>query len=148
VGTNRLIIGLLIVSVVFVAGCTSTTPGYKTVTSNIVNGLITVDAGGYNTYQFSVPDNAIGATISGSFLASGGSGNDIEVFVMSTTDFINWKNGHQSNVYYQSGKMTTQSISASLPSGSSLYLVYSNTFSTVTKKNVQTKVDLTYQTTG
>jgi hypothetical protein len=113
-------------------------------TMNIVNGMITVNAGNYESYQFTIPSGASGASVSGSFTASGGSGNDIIVLIMDSTDFVNWQNGHSASAYYNSGQETTGTISASLPAGATYYLVYSNTFSTFSSKNVQTSVNLDY----
>jgi hypothetical protein len=113
-------------------------------TANIVNGLITVGAGSYNDYQFSIPAGASGASIQGSFTASGGSGNDVIVYVMDSTDFTNWANGHSASAFYNSGQETTGTISAPLTAGETYYLVYDNTFSIISSKNVQTTVNLTY----
>ena len=113
-------------------------------TQNIVNGLITVGAGDYNTYQFTCPGDSSGCSVQGSFTASGGSGNDIIVLILDSTDYINWQNGHQASAYYNSGQLTTSSISASVPAGGTYYLVYDNTFSAISSKNVQTTVNLNY----
>jgi len=113
-------------------------------TENIVNGLVTVNAGNYEYYQFSVPSGASAVSVSGSFTASGGSGNDIIVYVMDYTNFVNWQNGHSASAYYNSGQVTTETISTSLPAGATYYLVYSNTFSILSSKNVQTTVNLVY----
>ena len=114
-------------------------------TSNVVNGLITVGAGSYSYYPIDLSGGVTGVSLQGSFTASGGSGNDIVVLVMDQADFTNWQNGHSVSAYYSSGQETTGTISASLPDGSgSYYLVYSNTFSTFSSKNVQTTVNLIY----
>jgi hypothetical protein len=112
--------------------------------ANIVNGLITVQAGKYNYYWFTLPAGSTSTSVTGSFTASGGSGNDVEVFVMDQTNFVNWQNGHQASAYYDSGQLTTGTISATLPSSGTYDLVYSNTFSTFSSKNVQTTVNLFY----
>lgn len=112
---------------------------------NLVNGLITVNALGYEYYPFSVPSGATNVHVQGSFTASGGSGNDIIVYIMDSTSFVNWQNGHQVNVYYNSGQYTTSHFDVALPSGSGFYyLVYSNTFSLLSQKNVNTQVNLLY----
>ena len=117
----------------------------STHTVNIVNGLITVNAGYYEYYQVYVPSGATNVQIQGSFTASGGSGNDIVVLIMDSTNFINWQNGHQASAYYNSGELTTSSFDVPLPSGSgSYYLVYSNTFSVLSQKNVNTQANLSY----
>ena len=52
-------------------------------TTNIVNGLITVNANTYETYTFTIPSGASNIQVSGSFTASGGSGNDVKVDISS-----------------------------------------------------------------
>jgi len=115
-------------------------PVYKTINQNIANGVIPVGAGNYYYYQFSVPTQA---RVSGDFTAFGGSGNDIEIFILDETAYINWINHHSVSTYYNSGQMTTGSITADLPKGN-YYLIYSNTFSTFSNKNVKTNVDVSY----
>jgi len=83
------------------------------------------------------------AVVSGSFTASGGSGNDIIAYIFDSIDYTNWSNGHQSTNFYSSGQVTTQNISTSLAPGS-YYLVFSNTFSALTPKVVNTTVNLTW----
>lgn len=116
-----------------------------TYTVNIVNGLITVNANDYACYPFFVPSGATNVQAQGSFTASGGSGNDIIVLIMDSTEFINWQKGNQTGAYYDSGQLTTSSFDAPLPSGSgTYYLVYSNTFSITSQKNVNTQANLSY----
>jgi hypothetical protein len=62
---------------------------------------------------------------------------------MDSINFINWENGHTANTYYNSGQLTS-SISATLPSGGTYYLVYDNTFSVISQKNVNTQANLSY----
>jgi hypothetical protein len=115
-------------------------PVYKTINQNIVNGFIPVKSGGYVYYQISIPTQA---SVSGDFTAFGGSGNDINIFILDETAYTNWINKHSVSTYYNSGQMTTGSITASLPAGK-YYLIYSNTFSTFSDKNVKTNVDVSY----
>ena len=122
----------------------STTQTFTPVSSNVVNGLISVGAGQYEDYQITVPDGASNVQLTGNFQASGGSGNDIIVLVMDQTDFVNWQNGHQASAFYNSGQLTTATISASLPGSGTYYLVYSNAFSTFSSKNVNTQANLAY----
>lgn len=113
-------------------------------TTNVVNGLVTVNAGSYEDYTFTVPSGASNIQVTGSFTASGGSGNDIKVYIFDQSDFVNWENGHTANTYYQSGQTTTGTISATLPSSGTYVLVYDNTFSIISQKNVNTEVNLSY----
>jgi hypothetical protein len=111
---------------------------------SIVNGLITVPAGGYEYYPFTLPSGAMSIFVTGMFTASGGGGNKIEVFVADQTNFVNWKNGNSATSYYDSGQVPTGSIIANLPVPGTYYLVYSNTFSAFSSKNVQTTANLHY----
>lgn len=114
-------------------------------TQQLTNGLITINARTSNYVQFSAPDNAINPTVSGKFAASGGSGNDIAVMILSQDDFTNWQNGHASTAYYSSGKATVGTINVTVPSGQTLYLVFDNTFSVLSAKSVNSNIVLTYR---
>jgi len=111
---------------------------------SIVRGMITVEADNYQGYRFSVPSSASNAHISGSFTASGGWGNDIQVLIMDEEAFTNWRNGHQVNVFFTSGIITTDSFDVSVPAGEAYYIVYSNQFSLISDKDVSTTVTLFY----
>ncbi|SMH71336.1 hypothetical protein [Candidatus Nitrosotalea okcheonensis] len=113
-------------------------------TASLVNDMVHVNAHTYTYYTFSAPSGSTNAYVSGKFTAGGGSGNDIRVFIMDDQNFINWRNGHQSNVYYNSGQETVGNINANIPSGQTLYLIYDNTFSVLSSKEVSTDVSLTY----
>ena len=114
-------------------------------TVNIVNGVQTVNAGSYQSYQVTVPAGATKVSIQGTFTASGGPGNDVIVYVMNSTQYVNWQNGHQTASYYDSGRLTTMTFDATLPSGpGTYYLVYDNTFSLLAQKSVTTQVNLAY----
>lgn len=111
---------------------------------NIVNGLISVDANGYNFYSFSAPSGSYNAKVEGRFEASGGSGNDVRVAILDANGFTNYKNNHEASGYYSTGQQTVGDINVNIPSGETLYLVYDNTFSAFSDKNVRTTVDLIY----
>ncbi|MCL7412613.1 MAG: hypothetical protein M8353_03225 [ANME-2 cluster archaeon] len=139
---------IIILGILF-SGCVSandldssvyTGPIFETVNQNVVNGVISVNAGEYVYYQLSLPSQA---KVSGDFTAFGGSGNDIIVLILDENAYINWINGHSVSAYYNSGQMTTDSISASLPKGN-YYLIYSNAFSSFSNKNVNTNVVVSY----
>lgn len=118
-------------------------PNYVPKSSNLVNGAITVTAGNYYDASFSVDTSTMhDVTVLGSFTASGGSGNDVEVFIMDDTNFTNWKNGHSYAAIYTSGRVTTDSINVAITASGNYHLVYSNTFSWISTKTVSTNVDL------
>jgi hypothetical protein len=108
-------------------------------------GALTVGASAYSWYQVFVPPGVTSVSITGHFTATGGTGNDIMVYVLDEDGFTNFKNGHPSNTFYNSGKVTTASIGAVLPNApTSYYLVLDNRFSFLTPKAVQMSVTLNY----
>lgn len=110
---------------------------------NLVNGTITVGAGKHYDIPFSVDTSIMkDVKVVGSFRASGGSGNDIVALVMNDTAYVNWANGHQVNVTYTSGKMTTDNINEAITASGKYHLVFNNSFSSVSSKNVSTAIDL------
>lgn len=112
---------------------------------NIVNGLLTLDPEGYQGYGFKTPSEATSIHVQGAFTASGGTGNDIEVFVMDTVAFKNWQNNHAVRVYYDSGRLTASNFDVALPSGGEFCVVFSNRFSSFSKKIVEAVANLLYQ---
>jgi hypothetical protein len=148
VGVLVIVVVIVLVSVL-VLGFHGTGGGggilQTTHTVNIVNGLITVNPNDYKSYQFNVSSGATNVHVQGNFTASGGSGNDVAVLIMDLTDLINWQNGNQASAYYNSSQLTTSSFNVPLPSGlGTYYLVYSNTFSITSQKNVNTQANLSY----
>ncbi len=154
IGIGLLVAFFLIIAVIMAAsylnslnsngGGNGTDLFQTTHTTNIVNGLATVNSNSYETYTFTIPSGASNIQVSGSFTASGGSGNDIKVLILAQSDFTNWKNGHSAQCYYQSGQTTTGTISASLPTSGTYVLVFDNTFSVFSQKNVNTQADVSY----
>jgi len=104
-----------------------------------------VNANSYYYFKLEVPSGATGVHFQGNFEASGGRGNDVEVFVLPEDDFVNWQNHHQANTFYNSGKATVGNFSVNLPSEArTYYLVFDNRFSLLSKKEVEFKGALTY----
>jgi hypothetical protein len=115
---------------------------------NIVNDVITVNPESYETVRFGVPADATNARITGNFVVKGDENvvvNDIIAVILSEDEFLNWANTHDSNKYYYSGKVTNDSIEINVPAGKTMYLVFDNTFSLYSAKQVTTKLDLLYQ---
>ncbi len=99
---------------------------------------------GYVYTQFAVPLGATNVSVTGRFTASGGFGNDIEAYILTSDGFVNFQNGHQATNYYQSGRVTQGSVNANLPAGATYYLVFSNSFSLLAGKAVQSSITLNY----
>lgn len=107
----------------------------------------TVNAGGSNRYKFTVAAGAYDVKLKGRFAATGGLGNDIEVYVLSEDDYVNWQNGHSVHTFYNSGKITQDNVNVVLPSDAgTYYVVFDNRYSLLTPKAVQANVSLTYYT--
>jgi hypothetical protein len=98
-----------------------------------------VGASGYTYEGFTVPSGATQVKLQGHFVATGGSGNDIEAYVLTEDGFANWKAGHSANTFYNSGRVTQDTLNVSLPADAGkYYLLFSNKFSWLTPKGVQT----------
>lgn len=98
-----------------------------------VTRSVVVSANSYFAVPMPVP--AEGIRIKGRFRAQGGSGNDIEMFVLDEDGFENWKNGHRVSPFYNSGRLTVASFDFTLGQGQ-FYLVLNNKFSWLTPKAV------------
>lgn len=107
--------------------------------SLIINGGFTVKAGDARYWNFNVGGK--GGTVTGRFKAEGGSGNDIECFILDPDSFENWRNGHRVRTYYNSGRITVANINVTLPAGNYV-LVFNNRFSSVSNKAVNAVVEL------
>lgn len=105
----------------------------------ITQQSFTVGAGRYSWFQFAVTGQ--NARVIGRFQATGGSGNDIEVFILGQDEFINFQSGHSVNTWFNSGRVTVSNIGIQIPPGR-YYLVFSNTFSMVTPKAVNASIRL------
>jgi len=114
-------------------------------TENISDSTLTVNATGFSSFKVVVPPGASNVHLQGSFGANGGFGNDIEVYVLSEQDFINWDNGHASKALYNSGKVTVGTLDVVLPDNTgTYYLVFNNKFSLLTRKGVRVIANLIY----
>ncbi len=97
----------------------------------------TVAPGSYKYFRFNASEN--GAKVSGKFRAEGGSGNDIEVFLLDEDGFENYRNGHDTKTYYNSGRVTVGRINVRLGEGE-YYLVFNNGFSSFSNKVVTSDI--------
>lgn len=114
-------------------------------TATLPKNSFSVGANSFNSYKFSVPDGAYNVHFEGDFNASGGVGNDINVFLATEDDFVNWQNRHQVKVIYGSGKETQGTIKVGLPPGAGTYeLVFNNRFSLFTGKDIEAHGTLSY----
>jgi hypothetical protein len=105
----------------------------------VVRDKFTVEARQYKAFPFTTKKE--GTQVKGRFEAQGGSGNDIEVFLMDGDGFTNWKNGHPTKPWYNSGKVTVGNIDVGIPRGE-YYLVFNNAFSRVSNKIITADIHL------
>jgi hypothetical protein len=120
-------------------------PQLHTVTTG--DKAFTLNAGAATYFKLPVSAGAYNASVKGHFSATGGFGNDIEVFVMTEDDYVNWQNGHSVNTLYNSGKVTQETLNVTLPADAAMYyLVFSNKSSLLIPRAVQANVILTYYT--
>jgi hypothetical protein len=114
-------------------------------TTTLVNPALVVKPLNYSYFKLDVPSGATSVLLHGNFTASGGMGNDIEVFVLPESDFVNWQNGHSAKTFYNSGKVTVGSLNVNLPADAgTYYLVFSNKFSLLTQKILRVDAAMTY----
>lgn len=114
-------------------------------TVRLGGSALTVANLSYSYVQFSVPADAANVSVTGHFTASGGTGNDIEAYILTADGFVNFQNGHQATNCYDSGRVTQGTVNVNLPSGAAqYYLVFNNSFSLLSSKSVQASVTLNY----
>jgi hypothetical protein len=136
---------ILLVGVWFTVTCVKQLQRLSTTSRDqIANTPVTVAADRYYYYAFKVPQGARDAVVQGRFSTVGGTGNEIEAYILRKDDFDSWWNGKQSPTLYQSGKVTRGAINARLPADGVYYLVLNNQVSQASSKVVQIDVTLTY----
>lgn len=104
----------------------------------LVKGSFTVEPRRFKSSRFEVSQ---GTQVIGRFRAEGGSGNDIEVYIVDEDGFENYQNGHTVPTYYNSGRVTVGRINIRLNEGV-YYIIFNNQFSSVTNKAVTADIDL------
>ena len=126
---------------------TSPTPTVSMVsqTKNILTGTIVVPAGGSRDLTFNIDGTSqLNIRMSGWFHASGGSQNEIEMFVASDSDYQSWQQGRKVTPLYNSGRTTLGEVNIKIPSSTVRYhLVFNNVFST-SMKTIEAQIDLRY----
>lgn len=105
-----------------------------------------VPANGYLTYTLTLDTRVFKeCMLKGHFVAAGGSGNDIRVLLFDPTNFLNWKNGHQASVMYNSGVITAADMSVPIGQPGQYFLVLDNRFSAFTEKAVSVQDFIEYK---
>lgn len=73
--------------------------------------------------------------LSGEFTAQGGSGNDIQCFIVNESGLTNLRNGHAARNFYHSGVVTVDNFGVYLSEGQ-YYILFSNKMSLFSNKVV------------
>jgi hypothetical protein len=116
----------------------------KPYTMPVASDELTINQLGYTYFKLDVPAKASSVVLHGNFTATGGE-NTIEAYVFSASGYVNWQNRHAANPFYSSGKVSMDTINASLPAGAgTYYLVFNNKFSVTAPKNVHVNAALNY----
>lgn len=111
----------------------------------LFSGEIVVAAAQYRYQTFTVTTTAmVNPRVVGSFHASGGMGNDIQVVLAEKSEFENWANGHKARVLYSTEKETSGHMNVPITQPGTYYLAFSNTFSLLTQKHVDADIELQY----
>jgi hypothetical protein len=110
----------------------------------IANPALLVKATGNSYLKLDVPPGAGSVHLRGSFIARGGMDDDIEAYVFSDEEFMNWQNSHSAETLYTSGKVTVGKFNINLPDSGTYYLVFDNTSSLFTQKTVRVNATLSY----
>lgn len=79
-------------------------------------------------------------TVRGKFSASGGSGDDIECFIMDKENYENQRHNRSADIIWKSGRTTAGKFKLTLEEGT-YYVIFSNTFSIVSEKVVTFELD-------
>ncbi len=100
-------------------------PAPQPITEKLTSGQLVVRAGSYIFVKFNVdPARMQNARVVGSFRASGGSGNDIQVALAEESEFENWKNDHAARLLYSTEKTTTGKIDVPITEAGTYYLIF------------------------
>jgi hypothetical protein len=105
----------------------------------LVQGSFVVEPGHFNSSRFEASGR--GVRVEGRFRAQGGSGNDIEVYIVDEDGFENYRNGHNVPTYYNSGRVTVGRINVNLGEGV-YYIIFNNQFAVLSNKAVTANIDL------
>jgi hypothetical protein len=108
----------------------------------IVNEKFDVPPRDFKVFEILVRSEMKAPRVEGTFTASGAN-NDIEVFLLEETQFLNWQNRHQFRSAYTSGRVTADRLRIDLDAEAGKYfIVFSNRFSIISTKGVVADVRL------
>lgn len=119
-------------------------PKYQRLAEPIVTGAFIVEPRTFKMFKIAVAEGMTNPRIEGTFSATGAR-NDIEVTLLDETQYAKWESRNRFEAAYQSGRVTTGTISLELaPVPATYYMVFSNRFSFLSNKAVTADVQLRY----
>ena len=104
----------------------------------VVRSTFRAEAGKAPYFQFKLPTYYRDGRIVGNALASGGSGNDIRVLLLTEQQFQAWY--IEPAPLYDSGRRQSVVLSVPVSDPGTYYILFDNTFSAVAPKNVQADI--------
>lgn len=114
-------------------------------TIDVADREFTIEASSGVHFKFTVPAGATSVRLEGSFSATGGGSNDVEVALFSNDEFVNSQAQQPAKSLYDSGRTTQGTLNVLLPAdAATYYLVFSNNFPLSTPKVVQASIRLHY----
>lgn len=120
------------------------TPYWVSESKKLGQEAVAIGPGKIYSLPFDVDSSWHDATFKGRFVAQGGSGNDVQVIITDEDGVENFKNSHQFRAWYNSGKITSDTLDVQLPPGKK-FLIVSNSFSYFAHKSVTMNFHLNYQ---
>src|SRR5438132_4616370 len=104
----------------------------------VVRDTFSVKAGGASYVKFNLPTYYRDGRIAGNALASGGSGNEIRVLLLTEQQFPAWQ--AEPLPLYDSGQRQSVVLGVPVSDAGTYYIVFDNRFSTLSSKNVQADI--------
>ncbi|GEM_PF-1733711 len=98
----------------------------------------------YLKMTYPLMQTMLNGKLNGRFVASGGPKNDIRFIILDELNFINFSNGNKHDVLFDTDKVTIYDIDYKIPQSNVYYLVFDNTDSWITPKNVVIAIYLEY----
>ena len=117
---------------------------WKPVVFSMPQRTITLSPGAYKVLTMQMPPNTRNVRLVGKFIAQGGSGNDVYVYVTNEDGLINFKNSNSFRQWYASGHVTTDTLNVLLPPEKA-YLIISNRGSIFAHKVVEIDFRIEYE---
>src|SRR6266480_822105 len=109
----------------------------------VVRSTFRAEAGKAPYFQFKLPTYYRDGRIVGNALASGGSGSDIRVLLLTAQQFQAWF--VEPAPLYDSGRRQSVVLSVPVSDPGTYYILFDNTFSAVSSKNVQADIRFVHQ---